>query len=163
MASRPDELYRTDFYAWTKDQAAALRRLAELRPNAEIDFANLIEEVESLGASDYRTVASQLRRLCAHALKLEFSPSADPRLGWLRTIDDAREQIADTISAAIRNDIEREWPTLYARARKMAARELRRYGEPEAAAALPETCPYTLDQLLDEDWYPTNRHGLVDP
>ena len=28
MAARKDDLYDEDFYAWTQDQAAALRRLA---------------------------------------------------------------------------------------------------------------------------------------
>jgi hypothetical protein len=45
MASRVHDLYRDDFHAWTRDQAAALRRLAESRPNADVDWANLIEEV----------------------------------------------------------------------------------------------------------------------
>ena len=25
-----------------------------------------------------------------------------------------------------------------------------------------EACPCTLDQLVDETWRPTNRHGLTD-
>lgn len=25
---------------------------------------------------------------------------------------------------------------------------------------LPAECPYTLDQVLDEDWWPASRHGL---
>ncbi|MCC2665804.1 MAG: hypothetical protein K0S35_3726, partial [Geminicoccaceae bacterium] len=27
---------------------------------------------------------------------------------------------------------------------------------------LPTGCPYTLDQILDPDWLPKNRHGLDD-
>ena len=37
MASRVQDLYREDFYAWTCDQAGAPRPLAELRPNAQLD------------------------------------------------------------------------------------------------------------------------------
>jgi hypothetical protein len=29
-----------------------------------------------------------------------------------------------------------------------------------ARVALPEECPYTLEQLRDMDWWPKNRHGL---
>jgi hypothetical protein len=36
------------------------------------------------------------------------------------------------------------------------------HDETGAAAALPEDCPYPLDQLLTRRWYPANRHGLVD-
>jgi hypothetical protein len=45
MATRPEELYERDFYAWTRNQAKALLRLAEARPNESLDFAHLIEEV----------------------------------------------------------------------------------------------------------------------
>ena len=29
MATRPEQLYKDDFYAWTREQAGALRRLAD--------------------------------------------------------------------------------------------------------------------------------------
>jgi Domain of unknown function DUF29 len=45
MATRPERLYHEDFYAWTRDQAKALRRLAGTRPNLEFDFPNLIQEM----------------------------------------------------------------------------------------------------------------------
>ena len=75
-------LYQTDHYAWTKQQAAELRRLAAARANSTLDLANLAEEVESLGRSDLATVRSQLRRIIEHLLKLEHSPAAEPRFGW---------------------------------------------------------------------------------
>ena len=40
-------LYQTDYYAWTKDQAAKLRALAAARVNSTLDLENLAEEVES--------------------------------------------------------------------------------------------------------------------
>jgi hypothetical protein len=162
MAISPERLYHEDFYAWAKSQAEALRRLAETRPNTEIDFAHLIEEIEDLGDHRLIAVRSQMRRLIEHLLKLEYSPSSDPRLGWLRTVDNARDEIADRLTTTIRNEIAQELPKLYAKARKNAKKELRRQGEAKAAVALPATCFYTLDRLLNEDWYPANRHGLVD-
>lgn len=30
------------------------------------------------------------------------------------------------------------------------------------AGELPELCPYALAALLDDDWYPRNRHGIMD-
>ena len=32
--------------------------------------------------------------------------------------------------------------------------DLRDYGEEAAAISLPTECPYTLEQILAEDWYP---------
>ena len=51
---------------------------------------------------------------------------------------------------------------LYERARRAARRELLASGEREAADTLPAENPYPLDRLIDEGWYPPNRHGLVD-
>ena len=45
MATRPGRLYEQDFYAWTRDQAKALGRLAATCPNVEVDCAHLIAEV----------------------------------------------------------------------------------------------------------------------
>jgi hypothetical protein len=51
MATRAERLYKDDFYAWTRDQAAALRRLGEQRWNGPLDLLHLAEEVEDLAAS----------------------------------------------------------------------------------------------------------------
>ena len=46
MATSAARLYKKDFYAWTRDQAAALRRLADERWNGPLDLLHLAEEVE---------------------------------------------------------------------------------------------------------------------
>ena len=162
MATDLEQLYREDFYAWALNQAGELRRLAEMRPNVGLDFPNLIDEVESLARSEIRATRSQIQRLLKHLLKLEFSPARESRVGWLNTVDDARSELADDMTPTIRNIVEPELPQLYERAHRAAQRELLREGEREAADALPAENPYPLDRLLDEGWYPTNRHGLVD-
>jgi hypothetical protein len=40
--------------AWTKQQAAELRRLAAARVNSTLDLAHLAEEVESLGTTSFQ-------------------------------------------------------------------------------------------------------------
>ena len=62
----------------------------------------------------------------------------------------------------IRCDAEAMLSTLYDRARRRVARELASQGEGDAAQALPATCPYGLDDLLADEWWPANRHGLTD-
>ena len=162
MATRKDDLYRRDFYAWTREQAAALRRLAESRPNVGLDAENLIEEVEALGRTERRAVMSQLRRLLVHLLKLEHSPRWEPRRGWLLTVRDARAEALDALTPTMHHEIEADLPSLYADARYLAQQQLARHRETDAARTLPPACPYTLDQILDREWLPTNRHGLTD-
>lgn len=154
MATRLDELYADDLYAWSIDQATALRRLAETRPNEEIDWPHVIEEIEDLGKDRRDAVRSQVRRVIEHLLKLEHSRARDPRHGWLNSIDDAREQIGDRLSRTLERDIADQLPVLYRQVRRRVTRDLTAYGEADAAAALPPVCPYSVPQILDEDWYP---------
>ena len=156
------ELYEADFYAWTKVQADRLRRLQAERANLDLDLPHLAEEVEDLGKAERNLLRSQLRRILEHCLKLEWSPTPEPRRSWRLSIVEARIEISDHMTATLRRDVEGELPRLHEQARRLARQALIENGETDAAAALPADCPYTLDQLLDDDWYPANRHGLRD-
>jgi Domain of unknown function DUF29 len=160
MATRPEQLYEDDFYAWTREQTRALRRLAESRPNVGLDLEHLIEEVADLGTSQRDAVRSQVRRIIEHCLKLEYSPARDPRVGWHETIIDARTQLEDKLTPTLRRGLSRRLPRLYAQARRDTGAAMRLYREPEAADALPVQCPYRLADLLRHDWHPASRHGL---
>jgi Domain of unknown function DUF29 len=162
MATRIKELYEEDFYVWTVRQAEALRRLAETRPNVDLDFPHLIEGVEDLGNSQRDAVRSQLRRVIEHCPKLEHSRVVDPRGGWYDSIIDARAVLADKLSPSLRGDLEQQLPRLWIQARTKADNGLRRFAEPDAADLLPADAPYTLDDLLADGWYPANRRGLPD-
>ena len=43
---------------------------------------------------------------------------------------------------------------LYGDARRRATLGLQRYGESESAKRLPITCPYSWDEICEQDWYP---------
>lgn len=144
--------YDDDFFAWTQYQAEVLRTL-RTRDN-RFDREHVAEEMEDLGRSYRDAVRSQVRRILIHFLKLAYSPAADPRQGWRGSITDARSEIADKLSPTLRRDLEETLGTLYARARRRMLDDMRDFGEQEAAASVAAECPYTLDQVLDDDWYP---------
>ncbi len=146
--------YEDDFYAWTQYQAEVLRSL-HVSDN-RFDREHVVEEIEDLGKSERDAVRSQIRRIIEHLLKMANSPADPPRFDWMETIDDARQTIADKISPTLRRDAEAVLDKLFAEARRRAARGLRRYGEADAADALPQTCPYSLDEICQEDWYPVS-------
>jgi len=144
--------YDDDFYAWTQHQAAVLREMRT--DDNRFDREHVAEEIEDLGKSYRDAVRSQVRRIIEHFLKLQYSPAQEPRYGWMGSIVDARVEIDDKITRTIRLEVEVELARLYRQAKKRAELGLREYGEQEVIDRLPTACPYTFDQLLEEDWYP---------
>ena len=59
----PRQLYEADFYAWTRQQALALRRFAKTRPNLPLDLEHIAEEIQDLGKSERDTVYSLVRQI----------------------------------------------------------------------------------------------------
>jgi hypothetical protein len=116
-----------------------------------------------LGTSQRDAVRSQLRRIIEHCLKLEYSRAWDPPppAGATRS-STPRVELEDKLSPSLRHDLEQHRARLWAQALKKAASALRGHGEPDAADLLPRDCPYLLDDLLADDWYPANRRGLPD-
>jgi hypothetical protein len=151
MPNRPR--YDDDFYAWTQYQAEVLRSL-KTRDN-RFDRENVAEEIEAVGRNERDAVRSQVRRILEHFLKLAYSPAGYPRSGWRGSIIDARAELDDKLSPTLRRDVSDELSKLYSTARKRVATDLDEHGERVAAGLLPADCPYTLDQILTEDWYPS--------
>ena len=149
IKARTSDLYERDLYAWSKAQADLLRagRFAEL------DLEHLVEEIEDVGGSLYREVRSRVRTIMEHLLKLERSPAAEPRALWERTIRTRRADLAEDLTPSLRPRVERNLPRFYEIARLEAQAALRSHGEQAAADALPDACPYSLDQITS-DWLP---------
>ncbi len=82
-----NDLYEIDTAAWSEQQAELLRRVAAgERPNATPDWANIAEEIESMGKAQARELASRIAVILVHLIKLEASPAREPRGGWIATI-----------------------------------------------------------------------------
>jgi len=156
---RPDAaLYDEDFYAWTQSQAAASRMLAKERWNGPLDLENLSEAVGDLGRAAENVCLSQLERLTQHLLKLEYSPAEAPRRQWQLSCHDARRELHRQLTPTIRAIVEAELPDLARAARRAAALELADQDGEAVAAGLPAVPVYTLEQLLDEAWWPDRAH-----
>jgi hypothetical protein len=156
----PEQLYETDFYAWTQVQAKELRRFARTRPNVALDLEHLAEKIQDLGKSEYEAVFSLVQQILQHFLLIEHSPATDQRLHWADEIDGFRDHIDRKLSPTIRRRLKREFEEAFARARRRVQRKMHRYGEEHAAARLPSECPYTLEQVLGE-WLP--HEGQLGP
>ena len=144
--------YDDDFFAWTRHQAMVLRSMAVA--DNRFDRENVAEEIEDLGRSERDAVRSQIRRIIEHLLKLSFSPAQQPRFDWMASIAEARSTLGDKISPTLRRDAETMLARLYRDGRHRAELALRGYGENQTANALPQHCPYSLDEILRRGWYP---------
>ena len=82
--------YDTDFYAWTQQQAAALRD----RKWMILDVEHLAEEIESLGRSERYALESHLQNLLTHLLKWRYDLATELRRGLRIAIRNARRGIA---------------------------------------------------------------------
>jgi hypothetical protein len=123
------------------------------------DRKNIIEEIEGSGRSERDAVRSQMRCIIEHLLKLAHSPAQQPRFDWMALIVDARATLEDKLSPTLRQDAEAVLPKLYRDGRRQAELALRRSGEDQAPQALPQTSPYSLDDICREDWYPESPGG----
>jgi len=144
--------YDDDFYASTQYQAEVLRSM-RTRDN-RFDREHVAEEIEAVGRSERDAVRSQVRRILEHFLKLAHSPAQDRRSGWIESILDARSILVDKVSSTLRQDIEASLPRLYRDARRKTEVSLGGQGEDQTVAGLPAACPYSVDEILAEDWYP---------
>lgn len=143
---RSSGLYEQDFYAWAKEQAGLLR-------SGKIMFADvehIAEEIESMGKSEKRELASRLEVLLTHLLKWRFQPE---RRGasWEDTINDQRDRIADHIDE--NPSLKPQTPDILARsyryARKFAARETK-----SPLARFPAECPWSCAEVMASDFWP---------
>ena len=87
-----NKTYLVDFNSWIHQTVQLLRQ----RQWHEVDVEHLIEEIEELGKSERRAIASQLTRLLLHLLKWKYK-SQRRSDSWLDSITDARTQIELTI------------------------------------------------------------------
>src|ERR687888_1029514 len=129
MMPKLSELYDQDFFLWTQEHAAALRRSKD--SNLPLDWENLAEEVDSLGKFQRTQLSSQVRRILRHLFKLGASPAADPRAGWRATIRDARAEIEELFetSPSLRRELESVVSKQSTTAARLAADDLEGHGE----------------------------------
>jgi hypothetical protein len=155
--SRDAALYEQDFPLWAERQAELLRA----RRFVELDLENLIEEVEDLSRREREAIESFTETIIEHLLKLALSPASRPRRGWVITVAKQRAKLGRKLTTTLRNHLKAELPSMYADMRRPFMAVLARNQVP--AERVPPTCPFTLEQILDPDWYPDNIHGLQDP
>ncbi|MRX07112.1 DUF29 family protein [Pseudoduganella sp. FT25W] len=148
-------LYDTDALIWTETQIALLRA----GKFDQLDVENIISELGYQVRKDKREVASRLHRLIMHLLKYQFQPARICN-SWRQTIKTQRNQIAIVLNEmpSLRAMLDEYVVHAYPRALKDAAAETHL-----PISAFPTEIPYTLNQLLDENFLPGENEKAVEP
>lgn len=146
-------LYEDDIYAWTEQQAGALRRLLD-RPGRvpnELDLEHVAEEIEDLGRSERHAAESAIRLILAHLIKLIAAPDSPAVRHWRKEIVSFQIDLLSrlTPSMAGRIDMDRLW--------HLARREARAGLDEDEAVEVPTDlwtlarCPIDLTTLAADE------------
>jgi hypothetical protein len=139
--------YDSDILTWSEHQAALLRRLAAgERVNDQVDWENVIEEIESVGNEQRFAVESLLTNIMRHLLQITAWPEALAVAHWRHETAGWRVQVRRRMqrNPGLRPVIEAELPDLYRDAIEGMYHEVDGVPRPPMAAQ----CPFKLGELL---------------
>ncbi len=141
------DLYDTDVLLWSEQQAGLLRRRAagELVNEAELDWPNIAEEIESVGSEQWHAVESLLLQALLHRLKAAAWPLSRDVPHWQSEARLFRARARRRFVPSMRQRI--DVAGLYHDAVKALPDRI----DDQPPLPVPEVCPVTLDELLAED------------
>ena len=147
MVQKMGTSYEADVVAWANEQAQLVRaRRFEL-----LDLEHIAEEIEDVGKSEQRELASRMSVLMSHLLKWQFQPERQSA-SWQRTIKEQRKAIARRLkkTPSLKASIDdSEWlEDAWGDAVLMAINET-------GMGGFPELCPWTTENMLSDAWLPS--------
>jgi hypothetical protein len=148
-------LYDKDFPAWAEETAHLLTE----RRFEEIDLEALIDEVQDLSRREKETVKSFLETIIEHLLKLAYAPA--PILhnlnGWTSTVRRTRRKLSEKLadSRLLTNYAADKFDESYAGGLYDTMGSTADFGPVD----WPEACPWSIEQVLDPDFFPSREQG----
>jgi hypothetical protein len=140
------DLYDTDYVGWLETTAAKLRQ----QDYANVDWHHLIEEIEEMGRSERRSLKNNFIVVVLHLLKWQYQPAL--RGGsWAGSIVEHRRRLKDAIadSPSLKPYLQEAYLNWYGDAARQAIAETQLSSE-----TFPNSCPYSLSDILDFDFLP---------
>lgn len=144
-AEQLSELYEQDYLLWLEE---TIRLLKERHLN-KIDYDHLIEELEELGNEQKRKAESLVEQIIRHLLLYQYWQDEFQYNShhWQAEIVGFRTQLKRRLTTNLRNYLSQELLSIYADALKFVKAKTK-------LNHFPQQCPYTLEQILDENWLP---------
>jgi len=148
------ELYQKNYTEWAEKTADLLKK----GQFSELDIEHLLEELASMGASEQNELESRLTILIAHLLKWQFQyQQLSERWqefkgdSWRTTIIEQRTRIAKRLrkSPGLKTKLPEIILEAYEDALELAIKETQL-----PTTTFPFECPYSVEQLFNDDFYP---------
>jgi hypothetical protein len=148
--TQPDRvLYDRDFYLWIQTTTQLLKE----RRWENIDWENLIEEIESMGRSERKKLKNRLIITIEHLLNLRYwkAEKAYNARGWRGTIVEQRRQIFLSVedSPSLKSLLKEIFLNYYHIAREDTLRKYQLSSD-----LFPLYPPFTLEEVLDPNYLP---------
>ena len=139
-------LYEIDDYLWLEETIELLKN----KRYEALDLENLIEELEDLGSEKKFRVVSLLEQIIRHCLVLQFweDERTYNRIHWRSEIVNFKNQIDNYLTTNLRNYLTQELPRIYQKALNYVREKT------DNQVSFPGECPYSLENLLDLNWFP---------
>jgi hypothetical protein len=149
-----ERLYFDDFDVWCERQIEALNRHKKNLP-ADLDVERIAEELQLMQGRERLDAEAQIMRVMEHLLKLQYATEHEPRgRVWWRAVHGARGALDLFATPSRKPKLAAMLPEMYERARELAKCELHDIGQISLGESIPHACPYTFEQILDEEWWP---------
>ncbi len=148
------ELYQSDDYLWLQ-QTIELLKIKDFK---NLDIESLIEELESLGRSEFNKVRSLSRQIIIHLLLLEYWEQEYEQnyRHWQAEIIAFRDDLSHGLTTTLKNKLIPELDSIYKVAVSFVSQKT---GLSESI--FPAICPYSFEQLLEDNWYPKNNLSCI--
>ncbi|MGB5593436.1 MAG: DUF29 domain-containing protein [Crocosphaera sp.] len=139
------QLYEIDDYQWLEKTVHLLKN----RKFDSLDLENLIEELEELGREKKNAVASLLEQIIRHCLMYQYWTDEYERNSnhWEAEIYNFKVQLSRILTRNLKVYLEQNLDKIYQYSRKYVVKKTK-------LTNLPENNPYSLEDLLNEDYLP---------
>jgi hypothetical protein len=135
--------YEADYAAWLEHQVGLLKADRW----SEVDKDNLIDEVESLGRSEFRNFVSAIEIVIAHMLQWDIQPERRSN-SWIASIVEHRDRIGQELedspsyTGRVGEAMRRAWRPARSRASMETDLPLKQ---------MPAELPYSFDDVMNRE------------
>ncbi len=131
---------------------ATILRIKEIKNDCYSRLKNSLRNwLEDLGSEKKFRVASFLQQIIRHALLLQFWTKEREynQSHWESELVNFQDQLNTYLTASLRKYLEQEFDNIYQKAIRYVRKKTNNQ------VNFPNTCPYSLEELLDPNWLPS--------